>query len=587
MAENRGNHRVAKGIPFVALFRMYPGRTATITLVLLGAGLAEALGIATLLPALSLLFGTESDSGPAKIVADALAIFSFKPVLSTLLLLIVGAMFLKTVFVMGAMTLAARGVAAMARDFRRKLLNAMMAASWTFFTGQPGGKLANSLGAEIERISAGYLNAARLVANLIQVVVYTGLALLVSWQITIAALAAGVLIFFILHSFISAGRMAGKMTADGLDEISRLFVDGWQGMKGLKAMGAQAALSHQMDAQTQLINRGRRKDIQGAESMRNLQDFLVIVFLAGGLGLAIKFAGMPLAGLLFLALLFQRLMSRINILMTLYRAVIANEAFFTLYNEKLDSARSMEERSDGVPAPRFSREIVLENVAFSYAEAPALRGVDISIRANRVVAIIGESGAGKTTVADLLVGFYRSDSGTITIDGKPLDDINLASWRQQIGYVPQELFLFHDSIRSNVAAGNETYTDEDIESALKLAGAWGFVSALPEGIGTIVGERGSRLSGGQRQRIALARALVRRPTLLILDEPTAALDAQTAAELSATLKALSGETTIFVISHQTSIASIADHVYEMKLGRVTKHTEQQRVDTDHNETPPA
>ena len=167
---------------------------------------------------------------------------------------------------------------------------------------------------------------------------------------------------------------------------------------------------------------------------------------------------------------------------------------------------------------------------------------------------------------DLIIGLHRPQRGEVWIDDLPLGDVDIRAWREMIGYVPQETFLFHDSIMSNVTLGDDEIPPARVESALRRAGAWEFVAALPEGMDTVVGERGARLSGGQRQRIAIARALIRDPALLILDEATTALDPETEAGIAATMRRLAGKVTVLSISHQPAMKNAADIVYRIEGG---------------------
>jgi ATP-binding cassette, subfamily C, bacterial len=275
--------------------------------------------------------------------------------------------------------------------------------------------------------------------------------------------------------------------------------------------------------------------------------------------------------LVIMVFLFHRLVGRVQSLQTSYQSLAASESAFWSLLDAVKDAEGHAERSAGrLAPPALTDGIELADVHFSYGDTQVLRGATLSIPAGKFTAITGPSGAGKTTIADLLLGLYSPDSGSILIDGVPLAGIDVAAWRGTIGYVPQEMLLFHDSIRRNVTLGDESISDEEVEEALKAAGAWGFVRVLDDGIGTVVGERGARLSGGQRQRIAIARALVGKPRLLVLDEVTTALDPKTEAAICATLVELASNVTIVSISHQPAMRRVADVVYRVEHGEVTQ-----------------
>ena len=193
-----------------------------------------------------------------------------------------------------------------------------------------------------------------------------------------------------------------------------------------------------------------------------------------------------------------------------------------------------------------------------------LEDLTLEIPAGCITAIIGGSGAGKTTLTDLLTGLIQPQSGCVRIDGVPLPELDLTRWRHMIGYVPQEILVLHDSVRVNVTLGDPDLSDADVERALQEAGALEFVARLPEGLATSMGERGTLFSGGQRQRIAIARALVHRPKLLILDEATAALDPATEAGVWEAVERLRGKTTVVAISHQPALAGVADRIYRIE-----------------------
>ena len=201
---------------------------------------------------------------------------------------------------------------------------------------------------------------------------------------------------------------------------------------------------------------------------------------------------------------------------------------------------------------------------------PVLSGVSLEIPAGEMTCLVGESGTGKSTIADLIIGLMSPTSGCVMIDDVALGDLDLTAWRRSIGYVPQDNLLLHDSVFANVALGDEQLTAADVDRALQAAGAEAFVADLPQGMHTLVGERGARLSGGQRQRIMIARALAHRPRLLILDEATSALDAASEAAICETLASLKGRITILAVTHQSALQRVADRVYHVHDGQLTR-----------------
>jgi ABC-type bacteriocin/lantibiotic exporter with double-glycine peptidase domain len=222
----------------------------------------------------------------------------------------------------------------------------------------------------------------------------------------------------------------------------------------------------------------------------------------------------------------------------------------------------------GTRALQFRGNLALTGVRFRYGAAPLLQQVDLEIRPGERVALIGPNGSGKTSIVNLILGFYRPESGHLTADNCPYDEIDMASLRSGIGVVMQDAVLISGTVLENITYGSTNVRHEDVVEAARLAAAHEFIVALPEGYHTIVGERGARLSGGQRQRIALARALVRKPALLILDEPTNHLDESTVEVVLRNLQALRPAPAILLVSHVPAVIGWADRVYLLEDGRL-------------------
>jgi ABC-type multidrug transport system fused ATPase/permease subunit len=220
---------------------------------------------------------------------------------------------------------------------------------------------------------------------------------------------------------------------------------------------------------------------------------------------------------------------------------------------------------------KFEQELAFHNVEFAYNPSqPTLSGVSYTIRKGEMVGVIGLSGAGKTTLFDLILRLLEPSGGFISLDGRNISEIDLGSWRSHISYVSQDLFLINDTIAHNIKFYDDSISDEDVVRVAKMAYIYDFIETLPEKFNTIVGERGVRLSGGQRQRIAIARALARRPEILLLDEATSALDNESEIKVQRVIEKLKGHTTIIVVAHRLSTVLNSDKLLVLENGKITE-----------------
>ena len=256
-----------------------------------------------------------------------------------------------------------------------------------------------------------------------------------------------------------------------------------------------------------------------------------------------------------------------NIMVNLTEAGVSADRVFTLLNIRSD----IEEKPDSIELKNVQGRVTFENVDFAYSSGiPVLANISFEMDPGKVVAIVGPTGAGKTTIASMIPRFYDVGAGSIKVDGVDIRDCTLNSLRTQIGIVPQDTILFAGTLRDNIAYGRLDASEEEIEQAARMANAWEFVEKLPQGLQTVVGERGTMLSGGQRQRIAIARAILRNPRILILDEATSSLDTQSEALVQDALQKLVADRTTLVIAHRLSTIRNADRILVMKDGRVVE-----------------
>jgi ATP-binding cassette, subfamily C, bacterial len=326
-------------------------------------------------------------------------------------------------------------------------------------------------------------------------------------------------------------------------------------------MARQAAFQNLFGRKIDSLRKAIRRQVISKEALKGSQEILLAIALGVACFVAVAVYQAELLQLLVVGVIISRTIKSLGKLQGQYQLTAMLEGAFVQVRGLIDEAGRAREPSHGGRSARFERECRLDGVTFAYGPKHVLDDVHLSIPAGSVTVLTGSSGAGKTTIMDLILGLYAPQAGRVLIDGVPLSEIDLQSWRLLIGYVPQELVLFHDTILGNIALGDPEIGEDDVREALGIAGALEFVDALPDGVWTVVGEKGAKLSGGQRQRIALARALVGRPKLLVLDEVTSALDPETERQVSSNIAELAGRTTVLAITHRPTFLDIADRVY--------------------------
>jgi ATP-binding cassette, subfamily C, bacterial len=545
----------------------YPARTALLAVLLFLAGLAEGVGVAVLLPMLETAFGDagEPRSALSSFAAGWVVRFGLPLRLETLLALICLAMLLKGAFRLLAMRQVGYTAARVGADLREELVESLLRARWSYFVGQPIGRFANAVGAEALRAAVAYRFVCVLFGALIQVLVYTALALWISWTLTLLALAAGAVIWLLRAPLVRRSHAASRTQTRLLRRLSAGLADVFGGIKPVKAMDRDRHLGSLFRREIDEFREAQQRQVVAVEAVAATREPLLVVLVAIALYVIVTTTTQPLPAVLVLAFLFSRIAGQVGQAQSHYQDVAVGEAAYASIREAIGEAQAGREPREGRrPPPPLRDGVEFRDVGFRYDGRPVLDGVSFEIPAGRFVALVGPSGAGKTTIADLIAGLLAPTSGELRIDGVPLAEVDLGAWRRGIGYVPQDALLLHASVLDNVVLGDPAPTRRDVENALEAAGALGFVRQLADGIDTVIGERGARLSGGQRQRIALARALVGSPRLLILDEATASLDPATEGEIVDTLRRLRGTMTILAISHQPAMMAVADLVFRVE-----------------------
>ncbi|UCD80961.1 MAG: ABC transporter ATP-binding protein [Desulfobacterales bacterium] len=561
--------------------RRYPSHSAFMVFALLVSGVLEGIGFSMLLPILSIAagkqFGGDNDAALARLVADGFAAIGVAPTVGSLLLVLIIAVTLKSILVLLAKKQVGYTAARVATDLRLEMLQALRNSRWQYFLKQPIGQLANSMATEAARASSSYMHGVIMIADFIQFCVYGVIAFLISWQVTLIAITAGLVIVCGLKYFVRKARRAGMRQTELLKSLLVLLTDTLQSIKPLKAMGRENVSDFLLKKMTNRLNRALQKQVLNKEILKTFQEQMETIVLAAGLYIMLIYWKMPLPSIIVLILLVSKLLKQLNKVQTRYQEMAILESAYWSLKDSIEVMQQERETLAGNRTPELRKSIRLDRVSFAYDNNYVLQEVSLVFPVGRITAILGPSGSGKTTIVDLVTGLLRPQKGKVWIDEVPLVELDLKFWRRQIGYVVQEPILLHDTVLNNITLGDPELSENDAVDALRAAGAWQFVASLPHGIKSIVGERGGKLSGGQRQRIAIARAIVHRPKLLILDEATSALDPQSEAAVCETLQNLSGKLTILAISHQAALVKIADITYHIENGIIVS-TEKDAAD---------
>jgi ATP-binding cassette subfamily C protein len=548
---------------------VFPRRSAFVLIALLIAGIAEGLSLTALLPLLSIAVGDSDesgDSGIGKFMEKALQDIGIEPTLDAILIIIVGGMFLKGVVLLLANRQVGYTVAHVATALRLDLIEALLASKWQYYLRQPVGSLANSVATEAYRAANGFEHSVNVLALAIQVLVYAIVALFISWEATLASLIIGLFLLIVLNSLVSATRRAGNKQTHLLRNLLTYLSDVLGSVKSLKAMARDNVADAILHEQTQHLEKATRREVMNRAALTALQEPILAALTASGLYLALVVWQLSLPEVMLMVFLLTRILGLLNKTQRRHQQLAAQESAYWALRKAAEDARAAAESATGTLQPTLQKGISLQHVKFDYGQKTIFKDLNIEIPINSFTAVMGPSGAGKSTLLDLLCGLAEPQSGEVQIDGVSLHDINLRQWRHMIGYVSQDTILLHDTVMNNILVGEPALTAADAERALRQAGAWDFVNALPEGLQTIVGERGGLLSGGQRQRIAIARALAHNPSFLILDEPTSALDPESEKTICETLQKLAKELTVIAVSHQPAVINAADRVFILSNG---------------------
>ena len=459
-------------------------------------------------------------------------------------------------------------------DLRSDLYNHIQKQSLSFFNKNPTGILMSRItndvnliqGAVSEAVSSLFKDSFTLV-GLIFVIFYR------DWKLAIIAAFVFPLTIYPIAKFGEKMRKVATGTQITMGSLTSMLQETISGTRIVKAFGMEAYEGRRFSKENEDLFRLFMKSV----SIRAISS--PFMELLGGLGIAAiifyggyqVIQGTSTPGTFFsfltaLIMLYEPVKRLTNINNTIQQGISASTRVFSI----MDITPGIRNKKGAVALPRISKDIAIRNITFSYGDEPVLKNINLDVNAGEVVAFVGMSGGGKTTLVNLIPRFYDVTKGQILIDGHDIRDVTVESLRGQIGIVTQQTILFNDTVRNNIAYGDIQKSDEEIISAAKAANAYQFIQSLPKGFETVIGEQGARLSGGEKQRLSIARALLKDAPILILDEATSSLDTESEMEVQGALENLMKGRTTLVIAHRLSTISHANRIIVLVAGEIVE-----------------
>ncbi|MEF2245681.1 ABC transporter ATP-binding protein [Paenibacillus sp. IITD108] len=474
---------------------------------------------------------------------------------------------------------------------RLEINRALLQAQWSFFMRKRKTDLISSLTDQLGRVTNGAYLVLQFMASLMFTAIQIGIAFLISPFMTLSILGFGCLVILVSRRFIKQSQKIGFKAVKLHESYMAGIVDQFNGMKDIKSNSLEQSRYSWLQDWSRDSAEERYLNVKQRSNSKLVYKITSSILIAAFVFTSVTMFQNEGGHLLLVLAMFARLWPRItDIQSNLEQIASASPAFRALMELQEDSLHAQEidisdvGRSKSFMPLKLKHQMECREVYFRYdQEQPhyTLENINLRIPAKCMTAIVGQSGAGKSTLIDLVMGLMKPEHGEVLIDGKTLTDEDLLSLRSSISYVPQDPFLFHGSIRDNLSMIDPEASEDQLWEALQFSSAAEFVLKLPDGLDTIIGDRGIRLSGGERQRLVLARAILRKPSILILDEATSALDTMNETKIQEAIEKLKGEITVIVIAHRLTTIRNADQVIVLDQGKIVQSGDFVKLSADN------
>ncbi|MFE4121372.1 ABC transporter ATP-binding protein [Priestia sp. YIM B13486] len=460
------------------------------------------------------------------------------------------------------------------RDLRIEIYSLLLHSKWALFLRKRKSTLINLLTAELARVIGGINFFLQLLSNTIFMIIQLAIALWLSVKMTLFIVLFGLILGYLSRKFVQRSRNLGSRTSQLGEDYMAGITDQLNGIKDIKSNKLEYSYIDWLRSLTSRMNAEQIEYVKLKSSSQLVYKMSAAILVTVFIFISVKAFHARGEQLLLIILIFSRLWPRFITIQSNFEQIAATlpacQAVTKLIEDCSKEQEFKHKQADALSLVA-KPQIECKDVYFSYkkdSHTYVLKDINLTIPHNEMTAIVGPSGAGKSTLIDLLMGLNSPERGEVLVNGHPLKDELLLSLRQSISYVPQDSFLFNTSVRENLLTVNEQASERELWEALEFAMADQFVKNLPQGLDTVIGDRGMKISGGERQRLVLARAILKKPALLILDEATSALDTNNENKIKESIDRLKGKVTIVVVAHRLSTIQAADQVLVLKEGKV-------------------
>lgn len=466
------------------------------------------------------------------------------------------------------------------RHLRYETYHSILQSNWPFFLKKRSSDLINLLTIELARVIGAINLCLQLITSLIFTLIQIGIAFWLSPTLTMFVLGCGIILGMFSRTFIKKAKALGNQTSQLSQSYLAGITDQLNGMKDIKSNTLEQSRLNWLSGLTKGMMEEQVSYVRLRMNSQLIYKLTSALLISCFILVSFKLFQTQSIQLLTITVIFARLWPRFTTIQStleqLASMIPACKALMVLQSECSIAAEQLEMEDENRAALRIEHGIECRNMNFRYNQDEdnfTLQNINLFIPSNKLTAIAGPSGAGKSTLIDLIMGLMQPESGQILVDGAPVSKDNLVPFRQSISYVAQDPFLFNASIRENFYMVKPDASDEQIWEALQFASSSDFVRKLPNGLDTVIGDRGIRLSGGERQRLVIARAIIRKPSILVLDEATSALDTENEKKIQEAIERLKGTMTVIVVAHRLSTIKQADQVIVINQGILVEQGE--------------